>query len=604
MKFIAGIKTFWRVDFKRWCKSYEWPVVIGMGLMSIVLGYIGFRKHLPETGNENTVWDLMYRTLQLFVIDSGAIDSLENPIRWELNVSRFLAPAVAMYTALHALASIFSEQLDSFRLRFIKNHIIICGLGRKGLLISRMFYEQGLKVVVIEQDEGNKSINICREHCNFILIGNAADKEMLYNVRIDRARYLISVCGDDGINAEVAVYARELLQTAHHALTCVVHIVDPQLCNLLREQEIESQDKDMFRLTFFNIFESGARALLSDYPPFNVNDGAGEKSPHILIVGLGRFGQTLLVQSAKNWRDVHSKTGCQLNMTVIDRRAERILGSLCLRYPQLSKLCNISPMDLDIDSEDYERAAFLFDDAGQSIMNMIYICMDNDSRGLSAALTLYQHLRNRRVPIVIRMTHDAGLANLLKSDGAGGFSNLFAFGLLDRTCGPDLLLGGTFEILARAIHEDYVLNQKREGSTPQNNPSMAGWEKLPEHLKESNRLQANDIGIKLKSIDCGVAPLTDWDKELFQFAPEEVEKLSEMEHERWHHERRRDGWKYGMMKDVGRKISPYLVHWNELPDEIREYDRNTVRGLPAFLARAGFQIYRLNLQKMGVKIDG
>ena len=121
---------------------------------------------------------------------------------------------------------------------------------------------------------------------------------------------------------------------------------------------------------------------------------------------------------------------------------------------------------------------------------------------------------------------------------------------------------------------------------------MVSWNELPEGLKESNRHQADHIGIKLKAIGCGIISLTDWDAKLFEFTKEEVERMAEMEHERWNAERLREGWTYAPgLKDVDRKTSPHLVPWDKLSEDIKEYDRNTIRGLPSFLARAGLQIY-------------
>jgi hypothetical protein len=123
---------------------------------------------------------------------------------------------------------------------------------------------------------------------------------------------------------------------------------------------------------------------------------------------------------------------------------------------------------------------------------------------------------------------------------------------------------------------------------------MVPWDKLQETLKESNRDQAKHIGVKLIAVGCGIVPLTDWDAESFQFTPEHVELLAEMEHERWMEERRREGWTCTPgPKDIEKKTSPYMVPWDKLPDNVREWDRVFIRGLPGFLARAGFQIVRL-----------
>jgi hypothetical protein len=210
-------------------------------------------------------------------------------------------------------------------------------------------------------------------------------------------------------------------------------------------------------------------------------------------------------------------------------------------------------------------------------------------------MTLYRQLGYRKIPVVARMTLNSGLATLLREEThrPDAFEKLHAFGLLDRTCTPEILLGGANEIIARAIHADYVQHQKSKGETPRMNPSLVSWEDLADYLKESNRQQADHIGVKLKTVGCSIAPLTDWDADLFQFTQEEVEKLAEMEHERWFEERSRNGWKYGKDKNIKRKISTDMIQWDRLTPEAKEKDRNTVRALPAFLEKAGFKINRI-----------
>ena len=52
------------------------------------------------------------------------------------------------------------------------------------------------------------------------------------------------------------------------------------------------------------------------------------------------------------------------------------------------------------------------------------------------------------------------------------------------------------------------------------------------------------------------------------------------------------GWRLGA-RVPEKKLSPYLVSWGELAEEVRELDRLFIRGLPRFLAKAGFQIVRV-----------
>lgn len=152
----------------------------------------------------------------------------------------------------------------------------------------------------------------------------------------------------------------------------------------------------------------------------------------------------------------------------------------------------------------------------------------------------------------------------------------------------------TNEVIAHSIHEEYVRNQKAKGDTAEKNPALVSWEELPEHLKESNRDQALHIVEKLKAIGCEVVVLKDREAGKFEFTLEEVELLAKMEHERWMEERLVSGWKYAPgPKDVKKKTSPWLVTYEELPEEQKEKDRDAVRGIPKFLAEVGFEIERV-----------
>jgi hypothetical protein len=573
-----------------WLWRYEWPMVGILGLAAFILGFVGFKR----ADGSLSVWDTLYRDLQLIVLEGGALEGLE--VSWELQVARFLMPFMAAYVGLKGVAALFREQVGLLLVGLIPHRIVVCGLGERGFLIAQSLRERGERVVVIEKSRNNELIEPCRRAGTVVLIGDATDAEVLRGARVHRARHVISVCGDDRTNAEVAIRVRQLATGGTSgALTCVVHVVDPQLSALLKAYEIGEHYREGFRLDCFNVFESGARALLREYPPFGEQHLGGEE-PRLAVIGLGRLGQSLLVQTARSWRVAHGRAGERLRVTVLDRQAGERMSALLSRYPQLSRACRFISREVDVESPEFERADFLFDSQRGCDVTQVYVCLDDDSLGVTAALRLYHHLREHRVPIVVCMARDTGLTSLLEEElGAQDrFETLHGFGLLDQTCHAELLLGGTYEILARAIHEEYVRLQEKEGQTPESNPAMVPWDELPETLKESNRAQAGHIGLKLKAIGCGIIPWADWEAESFEFTPGEVELLSKMEHERWVDERRRNGWTYAPgTKNVDKKTSPYMVPWEELREEIKEWDRVTVRGLPAFLAKADFQIVRL-----------
>jgi hypothetical protein len=185
------------------------------------------------------------------------------------------------------------------------------------------------------------------------------------------------------------------------------------------------------------------------------------------------------------------------------------------------------------------------------------------------------------------------VAALLGGEDRGEtYGDLNVFGLLDLICRPDVLLAGQNEVVARVIHAKYVASRRREGQSVETNPSMVDWQQLPESLKESNRAQAADIWLKLATIGCDIVPMTDWDAEPPAFTADEIEQLARMEHDRWWKEREAAGWRLAAAKNEARKESPYLIPFEDLPEDVKEIDRATVRALPAFLAEVDFAVVR------------
>ena len=586
------VRRFWRKYLRSFLGKSQWPIVLGLGVMAIYFGYVGFAKYFAVMGEKRSFWDLFYLSLQLFTLESG---SIPGPKPWELELARLLAPSLAAFAAIKALMAIFRDQVLSFRTRLTRNHVVICGLGQKGYLLAKGFHDSGYRVVAVEKDENNSCLEQCREYGVIIIIGDATRREVLHSARAHKAKYLISVCGDDGTNVETSLHAFDFVKRRKNKpLSCFIHINDPQLCNFLGEAQILTEKTDSFELEFFSIYDSGARALLRYFPPFN--ESRQNPKPHVVVVGLGRMGRSIVVHAARMWRSKFDKIGKPMRFTIIDKEAKSRTKLLDLRYPRLNKICNLIPYQMDVKGPEFQEAAFLFESQVNCDMTSIYVCFDDDSLGLATALTLFQRIRDQKPNIVVRMKQTDGLAKLIgkTTTGLSGFENIHAFGLLDRACQPEHILGGIHEVIARALHETYVRQQKRLGYTVETNPSMAPWEELSEFLKESNRSQANHIGVKLKSVGCGIALLTDWDAELFNFTPQEIEIMAKMEHERWMKDLKTRGWSYAKgEKDPSRKKHPYLVPWEELPEEIRGYDRDFIRELPKILADVDLQIYRI-----------
>ena len=78
--------------------------------------------------------------------------------------------------------------------------------------------------------------------------------------------------------------------------------------------------------------------------------------------------------------------------------------------------------------------------------------------------------------------------------------------------------------------------------------------------------------------------------------PEELNSLLEAMaknvHEVWAETRIKQGWKYGEQRNDELKTHPCLVPYEDLPEEEKEYDRNTSRGTLKLIMKLGFKIFR------------
>jgi len=339
--------------------------------------------------------------------------------------------------------------------------------------------------------------------------------------------------------------------------------------------------------------------MLETNPPWNISPQQGPT--HILIVGLGKMGQRMVVEAARQWRVRKGDTQEKIHISVLDLKANQKVDTLNHQYPRLKDICVLDALEMDIRSPAFERVSARFTKDNQPELNAIYICLDDESFSLQTGLRLNHQLRDQRIPIILRMAESGGLASLLAEDenDQNAFGNLRIFDLLDQTCTSDLLQKGTHEILARHLHTAYLEGlPDHKKDKPQMDPRSA-WEELSPALKEKNRQQADRIPQVLAAAGYRIDPLRDWESERFQFAEggkeeeDEVVMMACVEHELWRQTHLDSGWQIGSEKDPEKKNHPHLVSWEKLPASEKRKNKKFIRDLPRILARAGFQVAKI-----------
>ena len=69
-----------------------------------------------------------------------------------------------------------------------------------------------------------------------------------------------------------------------------------------------------------------------------------------------------------------------------------------------------------------------------------------------------------------------------------------------------------------------------------------------------------------------------------------TEQIAMNVHENWSAGRMAEGWTYGENRNDEKKITPCLVPYSQLPEEEKEYDRNTAFETLKMIVALGYKI--------------
>jgi len=480
------------------------------------------------------------------------------------------------------------EKIREIPVLFYRDHVILCGVNETTEALVQQFRKEKTGSVVISGEEPAREAEKIRRLGAVLISGDPKDPAVLSLARLNHARALLALTDSDGLNAEISLSAMKILKGRRgKPFTCILQITNPGLWKIIRERALSPVIAETVRIDFYNGSALGAQVLTNTYftPLIPTWDG---NSSLFIIVGAGRFGENVLVRTSREWFE-KSEQKSMLNIVLVDLHADTIKDRLISTYPHLNEAVRIHAISIDVLSAGFQRPGFMKEYASFSHA-LAVVCLNDDTAGLTAALTLSHHLIGMIARILVRMDHNPGLARLVEEQETGEIM-IIPFNSLSTAARSDLVLGGIREMLARAVHDQYLATLSRTAPAGTDIP-MVPWDELPERLKESNRLQAEDILGKIRAIGCDIIPMTDWTATSFSFTPGEVEYLADMEHERWMTMMRERGFSFGSVKDEEKKTHPLMVPYIELPEHEREKDRDAVRMIPRYLGLIDFQIYR------------
>ena len=591
----------WRVRAGRLLTKYRLPLLAGLAVVSLVLGYVGLTEKMAEGGQPFSPSDVIYRVIPLFVFGGGTV---EPPTPWQLNVARFLAPLVLASATILGLLRIFDDQVGLLRIRRYKGHVVVVGLGRVGTAVASSLHARGYQVAAIERDPSNPDIRACRAAGIPVVVGSGDEKEVLVDAGLRQAAYLFAMTGDDVLNATVTRVACSIADTRQvSGITSFLKVDDAVLAGVLDQFALGRFSKPRFRLESFWVAGRAASALLDEHPLLLDADGDPRSHPHLLLVGADSLLSEVLVLAARRWHGLGRGAEDRLTVTVIDGGASAFVADLEERYPRMREVCDLRAVDLSPSAAGFVGGSFNTTAGPGAAITLALVRAETDSAGVTAAIRLRQGLRSAHggdtIPIVVCVeSAEGGLVGLLHpqledvGDALRSYRGIELFGVLEAITDPDGLLLGMNERLARGMHRQYTLLARSQAATTAERPAMVPWTALKAEDIESNRSAAADIGRKLEQIHCDVEPMDDWDATPLEFTDAEIESLAELEHQRWADRRVACGWTWGPERDQQRLKHPDIRPYADLLEGTKDFDRDQVRHIPGLLYDLGFRVVR------------
>jgi voltage-gated potassium channel len=165
-----------------------WRILDSLYMTIITLATVGFREIQPLS-------------------DAGKIFTMLLVI-FGVGVIGYIVGSLAQIMFEGQFQRIVGRKKVEKRILALRDHYIVCGFGRIGMLICREFAAKPLPFVVIERSA--EVLPKLEEDRYLYIHGNATDDETLLKAGIKRARGLISVVASDTENVYITLTARGL----------------------------------------------------------------------------------------------------------------------------------------------------------------------------------------------------------------------------------------------------------------------------------------------------------------------------------------------------------------------------------------------------------
>jgi voltage-gated potassium channel len=165
-----------------------------------------------------TLLDAIYMVvITIFGVGYGEVNSLDSPEEKIFTMVLIITGCSALIYILGGFFQLIAEgELNralgklkmTKQINKLSGHVIVCGYGRIGRVLSGRLRERGVDVVVVDSSDQRAASAVADGYYSYE--GNASQDKVLLDVGIARARTLCTVLPNDAMNVFIALTARSL----------------------------------------------------------------------------------------------------------------------------------------------------------------------------------------------------------------------------------------------------------------------------------------------------------------------------------------------------------------------------------------------------------
>ncbi len=253
----------------------------------------------------------IYYSLGLFVL--GGLD-LGVPVggpQWAQNTlwfSYFAAPAITTTALVEGVVRAVNPQM--WTTRGLKGHTVVVGCGRLSILYMEALRRHHPKhvIVVVEIKGEHPSLEHAREHLGVrVMVGDILHEETLDRIRMEKARRLMILTGNDFVNLDAASMIAQ--RSEHAAQRTVIHLSDTRMAHAMKSH------RALTTVTKFNQHSIAATHLVKSR--LMAHFIKTRPRDVVVLAGFGRFGQTLLRELQ------HHASGRIDHLVIVDLNASK-----------------------------------------------------------------------------------------------------------------------------------------------------------------------------------------------------------------------------------------------------------------------------------------